>query len=173
MPLAVSRRRLVVGVCAAASLAACASRETRAIDILFVCQAGSVKSAIARELARRRAATLGLTLNIQSRALAPADHISEALRTRLLHDGLDPSREPLLKLDAATLRAAAIVVAFDAPPASMGRADIRDWSAMPSMNEQYDRARAFLDPRVEALLSDVARRRQARNATALAAWRAP
>ena len=91
-----------------------------------------------------------------SRGITPQDHLSEGLQERLRLDGLDAARDPVAQLDQATLDAADIVVVFDPLPSSLSRADARDWSEMPSMNSEYDQARAFLDPWIEALLIEIA-----------------
>ena len=56
--------------------------------LLFVCQYGTVKSAVAREMTRRRAAELGLVVNVISRGITPQDHISPTLAQRLTADGI-------------------------------------------------------------------------------------
>jgi len=127
-------------------------------NVLFVCQYGTVKSAIAREVFRRRAIERRISVRVMSRGITPADHVSASLRQRLQLDGIDPARDHVAALDAATLRAADIVVLFDRLPPSLQRSGARDWSEMPSFSD-YDRARGFLDPRIEALLTEVASQR--------------
>ena len=54
--------------------------------VLFVCPAGTVKSAIAREVLRSRALTAGLAVEGASRGLTPEDHVSPALAANLYRD---------------------------------------------------------------------------------------
>jgi len=124
--------------------------------ILFVCQAGTVKSAIARELFRARASVRGIAINAISRGLKPEDHVSPALKAHLTADGIDTLRDPLRALDQATLDRADVVVLFDPLPPSLSRPDARDWTATPSMNDDYARSRAFMDAHIEALLTEIA-----------------
>jgi len=155
----ISRRTLLLAsfFSGASAAIACAQQESTPRPlVLFVCQYGTVKSAVAREAFRRRAAERGSSVRAISRGITPQDHLSEDLRERLRLDGLDAARDPVAQLDQVTLDAADIVVVFDPLPSSLVRADARDWSEMPSMNSEYDQARAFLDPRIEALLIEIA-----------------
>ena len=145
--------RLAVAGLAASALQYGPAAAQATKTVLFVCQYGSVKSSIAREVFRARAAALGVGVSAISRGITPQDHISPALLEHLRADGIDPKRDPLRKLDQDVLSAADIVVLFDTLPADLVRKDALDWSAMPSMNQSYDQARAFLDPRIDALLT--------------------
>jgi len=125
--------------------------------VLFVCQAGTVKSAIARELFRARAAQRRIDVRAISRGLKPEDHVSAALKAHLVADRIDTTREPVQALDQAALDHADIVVLFDPLPANLARPDARDWTATPSMNDRYDQARAFMIERIDALLEELRR----------------
>jgi hypothetical protein len=63
--------------------------------ILFVCQFGTVKSPIARELLKRRAAERGLAVKVAARGITPQHHMTPDLLARLERDGINPSAEPL------------------------------------------------------------------------------
>ncbi len=155
---AVVRRMLLRWMAAATVLAleGCAHRDAGTPrTVLFVCQYGTVKSAIAREVLRTGAMQGRVPVNVMSRGITPEDHASAALRQRLRADGIDPDRDPLTQLDADTLRAADIVVLFDDLPMSFSRPDARDWTDTPSMNADYDRARAVLDARIALLLTEL------------------
>lgn len=123
--------------------------------VLFVCQGGTVKSPIAREHMRRLAAARGIAVDAQSRGITPEDHMTPTLAAALKADGIDIGREPVLALTEADLKAADVIVVFNPLPAALGRWSVRDWSDMPSMNENYAAARAALLPRLEALLSEI------------------
>jgi len=123
--------------------------------VLFVCQAGTVKSAIARELFRARATERRIDVRAISRGLKPEDHVSAVLKAHLATDRIDSTREPVQALDQAALDRADIVVLFDPLPANLVRPDARDWTATPSMNDSYDQARAFMIERIDALLDEL------------------
>lgn len=159
-----SRRTLLFAAMSAGlcTVAGCAHQPNTAPTVLFVCRYGTVKSAVARELLRRNARARGVAVTVMSRGIEPADHMTDPLKRRLQTDAIDPTRDIVTRLDAETLAGVDIVVLFDSLPPGFSRADARNWSDMPSMNEDYDRAREFLDPRIDALLAEVARLNGAR-----------
>ncbi len=154
-----SRRAALIG---AASLAAsCASPTGTSAEptrVLFVCQYGTVKSAIAREQFRRLAATRGILVHVQSRGISPEDHISPALSEALAADGLDIRGEPIRALSTSDLACADIIVAFDSLPVRLGAWSVRDWSDVPSMNANYGAARAVLLERLNVLMAEIERK---------------
>ncbi len=125
--------------------------------VLFVCPAGTVKSAIAREALKQRAASAGTAILVRSRGLAIEDHVSAALAARLAADGLDPRAETARTLEGPDVAWADIVVAFDEASRAPALSRARAW-ATPSWNNDYDNAKADLDRRLDALLAELARR---------------
>lgn len=154
MGLTITRRLLILSFAAApsASWAACDPP-----SVLFVCPAGTVKSAIAREVLRARADAIGLKVKVASRGLHPEDHVSPALAMRLRAEGIDPTREPARPLGPADLREADIVVAFDGAADAPGLREARAWRT-PSWNADYAIARADLSARMDALIAELRRR---------------
>jgi protein-tyrosine-phosphatase len=120
--------------------------------VLFVCQAGTVKSAVARELFRRRAKERSIEVIAFSRGIAPVDHVSPDLKAHLSADGIDSNRDGLHKLSRADVESADLIVAFDALPSDIDAPRLLDWSAVPSLNEAYPASRADLARRIDALL---------------------
>ena len=127
--------------------------------ILFVCQFGSVKSAIARELLRRRAAQRHIPWIVASRGITPEEHLSPAIKSRLLLEQIGPAAQPLRKLRQADLDAADRVIIFDKLPAGYRAKALEDWTDLPSILNDYSTARADLDRRIEAVLARLARRK--------------
>jgi protein-tyrosine-phosphatase len=127
--------------------------------ILLVCQFGTVKSAITRELLIRRASERGIALTAWSRGITPGEHLAPTLKVRLDAERIDPRRQPLRRLSTRDIAKADIVVAFDPLPASFARAKVQDWSDTPSMNSSYDAARRVVDLRIDALLDQLQRKR--------------
>jgi len=155
MGLTISRRFLVLLVAAAPirSWAVCRPRR-----VLFVCPAGTVKSAIAREVLRSRTEAKGLSVEVTSRGLRPEDHVSSALATRLQADGIQPEREAALPLTAQDVQQADIVIAFDDAANAPTLQGARAWRT-PSWNSDYDAAKADLALRMDGLVAELQRER--------------
>ena len=126
--------------------------------VLFVCPAGTVKSAIARETLKRRAAERGVAVRAVSRGVHPEDHVSPGLAANLKVDGIDPRVEPVHAFTPADLTGVTVVVAFDEAALAPGLAQARPWD-IPSWNSDYDHAKAVLAVKIEALLDEFAARR--------------
>lgn len=154
-----NRRRALVGglILLAAPAAVAGTVPCRAPRILFVCPAGTVKSAIARETLKRRAAQQGVPVFVTSRGLHPEDHVSPALATNLEADGIDPRSEPLRALAASDLAAADIVIAFDEAAQAPALKGARIWD-IPSWNSDYAGAKGALAGQIDGLLSELRRR---------------
>lgn len=146
-------RRVMVCLLAGACVSA---PRGEAVNVLFVCLHGTVKSPIAREHMRRLIAARGIEANIQSRGIAPEDAVTLPLAAALAADGIDVNREPLQQLTTADLAAADIIVLFNPLPASFGAWPARDWSDTPSMNADYPAARAALLARLAGLVDELA-----------------
>lgn len=155
MGLTISRRLFVLSFAAAPAFSSAACRPTR---VLFVCPAGTVKSAIAREVLRLRIDREGLAALVASRGLHPEDHVSPALAARLHADGLHPEREAALPLTARDVDQADIVIAFDDASNTPTLKGARAWRT-PSWNSNYDTAKADLARRVEGLVAELRRER--------------
>lgn len=145
-------RRLALALAAFVFGKAAAPR-TPAI-VLFVCQGGTVKSPVAREHLRRLAKASGSNVKAMSRGITPEDHMTPKLAATLKADGIDIDADPVLALTVEDLKAATVIVVFNALPPHFGTWQLRDWSDLPSMNEDYAAARAILLPRLEALLRE-------------------
>jgi protein-tyrosine-phosphatase len=154
-----SRRDFLLGTIAAGLCARAIAAPDSPPQILFVCQFGSVKSAIARELFKRRANERAIAVKVQSRGITPEAHLPADLQDVLAKDGIDPARDPLRKLEADDLRNADRVVIFDPLPAGLSAKAVDDWSDLPSMVKDYAHARAILDKRIDQLLDELAKSR--------------
>jgi len=152
------RRSLLVAAMAVALTPTVANAATlRTPHILFVCQFGTVKSPIARELLKRRAAERDIALSVSARGITPERHITPQLLKRLSSDGIDPAAEPLRRLRKKDAASADLMIAFDKLPAGYQPRRFEDWSDLPSMVNDYDHARAVLDERIDKLLDRLAR----------------
>lgn len=127
----------------------------KAPTVLFICEYGTAKSAIARELFRRRATARGISVTAFSRGLKLEDHISPPLRVQLDAEKIDSRRDGFAIVARKDVRRADIVVGFTPIPAALGPRHVQDWSAVPSINEHWREARADLEKRIDALLDSI------------------
>jgi protein-tyrosine-phosphatase len=160
---AVSRRQFGTAsvLLAVAAVAGCSKNPKKPkLKILFVCQAGTAKSAIAREIFRRKAALAGIDVDVFSRGILIEDHVSPELREKLDADRLDTLSERAEVLLPADASAAHILVKFNPLPATIRHSDIRDWTDTPSVNDDYSNARRVMDQRIDALIAEIGMRQR-------------
>jgi len=160
-----SRRAVALGMIAAPTVAlanppACGP----APRILFVCEAGTVNSAIARELFRARAAGAGLDVRIASRGLHPEDHLTPVVAEKLRNDGVDAAREPTIALTTADIATAKIVIAFNVAAENPLLRAARRWN-VPSWGADYTASKAIMDTHIGKLVAELGARPQAGCAT--------
>lgn len=149
-----TRRLVALALLAAPGAVRAAQRPCDPPRVLFVCPAGTVKSAIAREALRARAARAGVAVDVRSRGLRPEDHVSPALAANLRADGLDPAREPALALTPEDIAAADIVIAFDEAAQAPALKAAQSWD-IPSWNADYRAAKTALETRLDGLLAEL------------------
>ncbi|WP_309645223.1 hypothetical protein [Phenylobacterium sp.] len=153
---ATTRRFVLLGLLVSGPVSA-ANRPCAAPRVLFVCPAGTVKSAIAREHLRARAAARGVAVQASSRGVQVEDHVSAALAARLRADRVAIHAEPPRRLAAADIDDADLVIAFDDAMRAPGLERARTWK-IPSWNTSYEDAKAAQAPLIEALLDELAAR---------------
>ena len=160
-------RRAVLG--AGIAMAACGAPVTAQqkgkppTRVLFICEFGTAKSAIARELFRRRVQERGVAATSFSRGLAVEDHMTPPLRERLTREGIDPTHDAPVKLPSGDLAKADIVVSFAKLPDPVDRVRLRDWTSLGSVVSDYDHSMPDLKARIDRLIDEiVAQRRRAR-----------
>ena len=152
-----SRRRFIAVSSAFVLAAGCSTLpKSQPKTVLFICEFGTAKSVIARELFRRRALSRGMAVLAISRGLVVEDHLTPELRQRLAVDGIDPYSEGFKVLQPQDWRKASVIVAFNPLPKSVPKAKVRDWMDVPSVVSQYPAARAAMDLKIEALLDEFA-----------------
>ena len=151
------RRSVILGLSATAMLLAnpALARPSKP-TVLFVCQFGSVKSAIAREHFCKRAAERGIAVLVLSRGITPEAHLSEQTREALTAEGIDPDRQLLRQLKKADVAGADMTVFFDSLPAEFQPKQALDWTDTGSLNQSYAVERPCLIARIDALLDDIA-----------------
>ncbi len=123
--------------------------------ILFICQYGTAKSAIAREFFRQRARQRNIAVFAFSRGITIEDHVPPQLRQSLAKDGINPSIELPQLLKPDDWGSADILVAFNQLPTDIRHPDIRDWTDLPSIIDEYKKTRSIMKKRINALLTEI------------------
>jgi len=127
-------------------------------DVLFVCPAGTVKSAIAREMLKQWAAKRHVAVHTRSRGVAVVDHVNPELTAKLKRDGIDPLAEQPRVLVPEDLAHPDIVITFDEAARAPGLEHARNWTIRGFLAD-YEGAKADLAARIESLLDELQRRR--------------
>ncbi len=152
-------RRFVLGTILLAPLAVLPGIAIARPDpprVLFICQFGSVKSAISRELFRRRAAERGIAAIAVSRGILPEMHLDPHLRALLASQGIDPARDGQHKLSRHDLRRADYAILFDKLPRGWNARNARDWTDLGSFNQSYATEEPRVKARIDQLLDEIA-----------------
>lgn len=148
-----SRRAAIVG---GIGFALAANRPVRRRPhLLFVCLHGTVKSPIARELARRRANQRRIAIEARSRGIEPAEAASPELTAALVSNAIDVHADRLQQLSPSDEKWADIIVYFDPLPFSPKGKELQNWTDTPSANQHFDEALAVMRRRIDALIDEL------------------
>jgi hypothetical protein len=124
--------------------------------VVFVCEHGSAKSIIAASEFERMATEKGLDLNILARGANPDAEIPKLVRDGLKADGYDVGTLKPTRITEKELKGAVRIVSFgpDLKPWLADGAVVLDWSATPSVSEDYRTARKYIRKQLVILLED-------------------
>ena len=127
--------------------------------VVFVCEHGSAKSVIAALELERMAKAHGLAVKILARGANPDAEIPKLVRDGLKADGYDVGTMKPTKVSEKDLKGATKIVSFgpDLRPLLADGALVADWSATPSVTEDYRAARDYIRQQLEILLKDLKR----------------
>src|SRR5258708_29316851 len=153
----ISRRKVVLCSLAVPFGAPAWAKPCDPTRVLFVCPAGSVKSALAREELRRMAKLRNIPVTVVSRGIHPENHISSLLAQRLKRDGIDPLADPLLRFTPEDANKANITIAFDEAAQAPGLEKARTWQVA-AWNSQHDDAKTDTVGNVNRLLHELFKR---------------
>jgi protein-tyrosine-phosphatase len=126
-------------------------------DVVFVCEHGAAKSVVAAQYFNKLAAERGLAVRAVARGADPQAELSVSALEGLREDGLAPALAAPRPVDAAELRGASRVVAFDCGQPTMAalRGVGACWDDVPATGDGYaaarDRIRAHVEQMVEQL----------------------
>jgi hypothetical protein len=131
--------------------------------VVFVCEHGTVKSALALALFRKIAAERALPVRAISRGTAPDTALPPFMRSGLQQDGLSLGAFTPTRLDASDLASAILVVSFDQPVVTRtvgGKVPLKVWDGLPAVSTDYAVARDSMRVRIGALVDSLARTRR-------------
>jgi len=140
----------------ASALSAQDSKTPTKPTVVFVCEHGSAKSIIAAIEFEFMAKEKGLDLIVLSRGVNPDAEIPKLIRDGLKADGYDAGTRKPTKVSEKDLQGATRIVSFgpDLKPWLADGTAVLDWSATPSVSDDYQKARNYIRQQLEILLKD-------------------
>lgn len=129
---------------------------SRAQQVLFVCEHGAAKSVFAGSYFNAVAQREGLNARAVARGVDPDENIVERIRAEADAAGfpLCAARPVQLTRDDVTL--ADVVVAFDLQsPELETQGPHESWDGLPSLKQEFERGRAAIMSRVDALVAEM------------------
>ena len=125
-------------------------------SIIFVCEHGAAKSIIAAAYFDQLAKQTGLKLRALARATNPDDKLSEPTVRGLSRDGLVPTESAPQKLTRHDIQSAAQIVSFcELPGEYKEMTFVEQWDAIPTVSEDYDKARTEIVQRIHHLIDRI------------------
>ena len=124
--------------------------------IVFVCEHGAAKSLVAAAHFNRLAGERHLNLRAIARGTNPDQELAPTAVRGLQADGLVPGESAPKKISKADLVGAERVIAFcPLPDGYADRVGVEHWDDIPSVSEDYGRARDRLLERIGRLLEEL------------------
>jgi arsenate reductase (thioredoxin) len=150
---------LVFAGCATSS-----SHDSNAVQVLFVCEHGNVKSLMGASYFNELARAQGWPFRAVSRGSAPdSDTVPDFVKSQLSAEGFDVSRFRPKPVSSADISASQLVVTIGAELPASAPAEVskvEQWNDIPRASSDYAKSRAALKSRVTDLLERLERSRQ-------------
>jgi arsenate reductase (thioredoxin) len=127
--------------------------------VVFVCEHGAAKSVMAAAEFQRLATERGLSFWVLARGTNIDPELAASIVKGLRADGLAPTVDKPIKLDAKEIAGAAKVISFGPELSSVLPKGMQalDWSATPSPGKDYEVARDYIRREIANLISDLER----------------
>jgi len=128
------------------------------VEVVFVCEHGSVKSLVAMEHFNRKARERGLPYHAVARGIAPERAVPEAVQAGLRADGFETSDFVPRSLTSSDLDHAVLVVSFDQDITKVVAGKVRHlaWDNLPGVLADYPGGRAAIVSRIDFLVDELA-----------------
>jgi hypothetical protein len=124
--------------------------------VIFVCEHGAAKSVVAAAHFNKLARERGINLRAIARGTNPDKEIAPKAALGLQADGLKSSEPAPKKISTADLTGAKRVITFCLlPDGYPGEVKVESWDGVPSMDEDYGKARDWLVERINRLLEEL------------------
>lgn len=122
--------------------------------IVFVCEHGAAKSVIAAAYFNKCAREANFRLHAIARGTHPDPELSPLAVTGLQADGLTPTESSPQRLSLADIESAQRLITFcELPVEYQGKIPVERWDAVPSVSENYEKARDAIIARIRLLLN--------------------
>ena len=126
--------------------------------VIFVCEHGAAKSVIAAAYFNRLAEQNGLSLRAAARGTNPDLELSPKALQGLAADGLEATEKFPRKLSEDELESAQQIISFCELPEKYGvTIRVEQWSDVPPVSEDYEKARDAIITHLEQLLDTIRR----------------
>src|SRR5262249_34168620 len=120
--------------------------------VVFVCEHGAAKSIVAAAYFNKLARERNLKFRAIARGTNPQEEISASATKGLQADGLTAGEQKPVGLARDEVSAAVRVVTFCALPADYKAASVEEWNDVPTVGDDYNKARDTIGHRGKHLL---------------------
>ncbi len=122
--------------------------------IVFVCEHGAAKSIIAAAYFNKLASEKNLDVHAIARGTHPDQELSPKTIAGLREDGLTPTESAPQKLSLVDIESAQQIISFcELPEEYQNKVPIEQWTDVPAVSENYQRARDTIIDHLEHLLN--------------------
>jgi protein-tyrosine-phosphatase len=121
--------------------------------IVFVCEHGAAKSILAAAYFNKFAMERNLHFHAIARGTNPDLELSPKTMEGLHQDGLAPAESVPQKLTLADLETAEQIISFCELPEEYGKRALHEnWNDIPSVSEDYEKARDMIIAKIKAMM---------------------
>jgi len=125
-------------------------------SILFVCEHGAARSAIAAAYFNKIAKEKGVNYEAHFKGTDPQDSLTVATRRGLVRDGFNIAKMKPTLISESDINQSAQVIVFDCKlPTNINPKNLILWDGIPPISDSYDIARDQIEVKVRALVNQL------------------